>query len=702
MLGVGWQCEAFAKVPVAILVKQHDHRRPYEGDGGLQFVHKDLSVAIATDPPTSESQRRLMWAAASGHGHSGVPQSVAKEFTESDPGGKLPARAKDMAKSKWSVLKRLFVEWMNEEEAEPEHQVEDADQPRDQDGKFASAGAHHEQAQWHSIQANEHRRLAGGKSYGAHESARGAHQTAAGLHARASQHFGTESYRTGGKGKGGREIPGWLQNATEATTYAKKISSQAHEREPQGTKAPPQRDAVLPNRAASAASVAFVTRDGKVLFVKRGDREDNFPSHWALPGGKVDGDESEEECARREAKEELGDCNMDGMRAIDRAKSPRSGWDHTTFAVPAKDEFTPKLNGEHSEHRWCHVDTPPTPLHPGVKDTLDRVLKVGASTKDVADPTGKLSATTREQIGSTEHREDMPDSMFLLPERKKYPIGEKRDGELKHTRDLLLAAARRARMEGRGDLARKADAIRAREFGEGSSEDRPRALDWAIPRKPVRSLAMDRAIAFDVAMNRGLAFDKEAGKYTDDDGRLHVNDAVISKAVVNEYTGDEINQVMHGEPGWRMLEPERHYAMLRDPEELKKSVDTWDGLPLLWNHEPTSAKDHPAALTIGATGTNAKFEGDDLKNDLVIWPQHAIKAVDNGERHEISCGYAYRADMTPGTYKGQHYDGVMRDIKGNHVAMVSRGRVGAAAAIDHALPDDIARQRAWFTKRRVA
>src|SRR5215469_183139 len=43
-------------------------------------------------PPVSQSQRRAMWAAAAGHSNIGIPQSVGKEFAESDPGGKLPQR----------------------------------------------------------------------------------------------------------------------------------------------------------------------------------------------------------------------------------------------------------------------------------------------------------------------------------------------------------------------------------------------------------------------------------------------------------------------------------------------------------------------------------------------------------------------------------------------------------------------------------
>lgn len=41
-------------------------------------------------PPVSEAQRRAMYAAAAGKSTLGIPKKVGKEFTEADPGGKLP------------------------------------------------------------------------------------------------------------------------------------------------------------------------------------------------------------------------------------------------------------------------------------------------------------------------------------------------------------------------------------------------------------------------------------------------------------------------------------------------------------------------------------------------------------------------------------------------------------------------------------
>ncbi len=45
-------------------------------------------------PPVSERQRKAMFAAAEGKSTLGIPKSVGKEFSEADPGGKLPEKKK--------------------------------------------------------------------------------------------------------------------------------------------------------------------------------------------------------------------------------------------------------------------------------------------------------------------------------------------------------------------------------------------------------------------------------------------------------------------------------------------------------------------------------------------------------------------------------------------------------------------------------
>lgn len=178
-----------------------------------------------------------------------------------------------------------------------------------------------------------------------------------------------------------------------------------------------------------------------------------------------------------------------------------------------------------------------------------------------------------------------------------------------------------------------------------------------------------------------LAFDKASVRTKDADGHLHIEQSNISRACVNPYLGEEI-------PDWESLglDPQRIYNLLRDPKELEKSASTFDGKPLLFKHKPTTASDHQGDITVGAV-SNVFFEAPFLKAKLDVWPGEAIEAIESGSQKELSCGYRYVADMTPGTYEGEKYDGVMRDIVGNHVALVREGRAGPAVVVgDSAIP----------------
>jgi len=168
-----------------------------------------------------------------------------------------------------------------------------------------------------------------------------------------------------------------------------------------------------------------------------------------------------------------------------------------------------------------------------------------------------------------------------------------------------------------------------------------------------------------------MAFDRGSVRSFDQDGRLHVEITHISKANVCPYRGDEIPD--HEKLG---LEPNRIYMLLRDPAELEKGASTANNLPVLNAHIPVSAVDHKPENVVGATGSDAVFNAPYLDNSMVIWVQDSIQKIEDGSEQELSSAYYYDADMTPGTYEGEHYDGVMRNIRFNHVALVPKGRAG--------------------------
>lgn len=193
--------------------------------------------------------------------------------------------------------------------------------------------------------------------------------------------------------------------------------------------------------------------------------------------------------------------------------------------------------------------------------------------------------------------------------------------------------------------------------------------------------AMDAQIA-----EASIALDRASVRRTDEDGHLHVSLTPISKANVCPYFGREIPEFTR-----LGLNPDRVYKLLRDPKELEKAAPSFVRKPLLMDHKPVSADDHPKQRTVGSIGDGVVWKAPYLMAPLSVWDGDAIRGIENGSQKELSSAYRYDADMTPGTYEGEPYDGVMRNIRGNHVALVREGRAGP----DVIVGDAAIMKRSW-------
>lgn len=178
-------------------------------------------------------------------------------------------------------------------------------------------------------------------------------------------------------------------------------------------------------------------------------------------------------------------------------------------------------------------------------------------------------------------------------------------------------------------------------------------------------LALDRAARPELALDRG-----SVREYDEKSGHLHVAVSPISKATVRPYYGREIPRSR--ELG---LAQDRIYNLYLDPDELAKGAATFTGKPLLIQHRPQLATDHDRTKVIGAVG-ECEWAAPYAQSALTIWDGDGIQAVESGKMQELSAGFFYDADMQPGSVNGQAYDGVMRNIQGNHVAIVEAGRAG--------------------------
>jgi len=186
-----------------------------------------------------------------------------------------------------------------------------------------------------------------------------------------------------------------------------------------------------------------------------------------------------------------------------------------------------------------------------------------------------------------------------------------------------------------------------------------------------------------------LGFDSKSNRSVDADGRLHVALTNLSKAAVNEYWGREIpkSQALG-------LDPNKRYRLYRDPVELEKGASTFNNLPLLVTHVGVNAENPRPEMVCGSIGSDVHFDAPFLKGSLCVWTADAIARVESEATRELSCAYRYDADMVSGvTSTGESYDGVMRNIRGNHVALVEEGRAGPDVLVADSKPRSLSKMR---------
>lgn len=169
------------------------------------------------------------------------------------------------------------------------------------------------------------------------------------------------------------------------------------------------------------------------------------------------------------------------------------------------------------------------------------------------------------------------------------------------------------------------------------------------------------------------------------DGYL-VADAKIARAGIQLYTGKEVDpENKHG------LRDKAIVRVFR-PEEEVFSADALASFA----HRPVT-NDHPAeavgasnwkAHSVGITGNEIARDGDFIRVPMVVMDQAAIDDWKAGKR-ELSCGYTSQLVFGDGiSPAGEAYDAKQTNIRGNHLAIVARGRAGSECRIgDMGAPD---------------
>jgi uncharacterized protein len=124
---------------------------------------------------------------------------------------------------------------------------------------------------------------------------------------------------------------------------------------------------------------------------------------------------------------------------------------------------------------------------------------------------------------------------------------------------------------------------------------------------------------------------------------------------------------------------------LRSPEEVfhADSIASLEMVPLTNEHPSVGLLDDTTAkeFTAGHVGENIKQDDMKLLASVIATDAALVKDIESGDKREVSCGYKCDVEMTPGTWKGERYDAIQRNIRYNHVAVVKAGRAGSEVRV---------------------
>ena len=157
------------------------------------------------------------------------------------------------------------------------------------------------------------------------------------------------------------------------------------------------------------------------------------------------------------------------------------------------------------------------------------------------------------------------------------------------------------------------------------------------------------------------------------EGFLICHDVPIARTGPQDYLAREM--MLDGDP-------ERIVTVQRHPEDVFEAATlaSFEGKPVTDGHPPENVgPENYSAYTKGHV-QNVRRSGDYIVADLYINDANLAEEVRNNVKREVSCGYLCSYVPDGAGYR-------QSNIRGNHVAVVPKGRAGAAVAIQDTAPE---------------
>lgn len=118
----------------------------------------------------------------------------------------------------------------------------------------------------------------------------------------------------------------------------------------------------------NSVGVFFYSKNtNRFLYLLRNDNKNNC---WALPGGKLENNETLLDGLKRECIEEINFWTND-LKLVPIQKFVNNDFTYHTFFCEIPNEFMPNLNGEHLGYAWVTLENYPKPLHPGLFNLIN-------------------------------------------------------------------------------------------------------------------------------------------------------------------------------------------------------------------------------------------------------------------------------------------------------------------------------------------
>lgn len=155
------------------------------------------------------------------------------------------------------------------------------------------------------------------------------------------------------------------------------------------------------------------------------------------------------------------------------------------------------------------------------------------------------------------------------------------------------------------------------------------------------------------------------------EGYLICRSVPIARTGDQQYTAREVMQ--DGDPGQTVI-------VHRRPEDVfaEETIASFEGKPVTDDHPPENVQAENFASYARGHVQNVRQAGDNLVGDVYITDAKLASDVKHRIKREISCGY--QCDLVPDGAGGYY----QTNIRGNHVAVVLRGRAGHDVAIHDA------------------